>query len=107
MPVNPPPPSETAGTDGHVDGFVAFPRQRAVAYREAGYWTGRTVDSLLSVAATRWPDRVAVADPMGSHTYRELDELADQAAGVLAAGQLRDGAGSPAAADLSGGEGRG
>ncbi len=81
MPVTPPPPSETAGTDG----FVAFPPQRATAYRAAGYWTGRTVESLLRHAATTWPDRVAVVDDTGSHTYRELDQLADQAAGGLSA----------------------
>jgi mycobactin salicyl-AMP ligase len=43
------------------------------------------VDSLLRHAATTWPDRVAVVDDTGSHTYRELDELADQAAGGLSA----------------------
>ena len=85
MPLTPPPSSETAGTDGHVDGFVAFPPQRAAAYRAAGYWTGRTVDSLLDHAATTWPDRIAVVDGTGSHTYRELDKLADQAAGGFAA----------------------
>ncbi|MGO9157151.1 (2,3-dihydroxybenzoyl)adenylate synthase [Mycobacterium sp.] len=85
MPVTPPPPSETAGTDGHVDGFVAFPPQRAAAYREAGYWTGHTVDSLLRHAASTWPDRVAVVDDMGSHTYCDLDELAEQTAGGFAA----------------------
>ncbi len=81
MPVTPPPPSETAGTDG----FVAFPPQRAAAYRAAGYWTGCTVDTLLRDAATTWPDRVAVVDDTGSHTYCELDELAEQAAGGLTA----------------------
>ncbi|ORV36265.1 (2,3-dihydroxybenzoyl)adenylate synthase [Mycobacterium conspicuum] len=81
MPVNPPPPSETAGTDG----FVGFPPERAAAYRAAGYWTGRTVDSVLRDAATTWPDRIAVVDDTGCHTYRELDGLADQAAGGFAA----------------------
>jgi mycobactin salicyl-AMP ligase len=79
--ITPPPPSETAGTDG----FVAFPPQRAAAYRAAGYWTGRTVESLLRHAARTSPDRVAVVDDTGSHTYRELDELADQAGGGLSA----------------------
>ena len=55
----------------------------------AGYWTGRTVDSLLDDAATTWPDRVAVVDDTGSHTYRELDELAEQAAGGFAALGIR------------------
>jgi mycobactin salicyl-AMP ligase len=68
-----------------VDGFVAFPPRRAAAYRAAGYWTGRPLDSLLQHAATTWPDRVAVADDTGSHTYCELYQLAEQAAGGFAA----------------------
>ncbi|WP_293323282.1 (2,3-dihydroxybenzoyl)adenylate synthase [Mycobacterium sp.] len=67
-----------------INGFVAFPPERAAAYRAAGYWTGRTVDSLLRHAATTWPDRVAVADGRTSHTYAELDELVDRAAGGFA-----------------------
>ena len=60
--------------------FVPFPPERATAYRRAGHWTGRRLDSLLRDAAAAWPDRVAVVDSSGSHTYRELDELADRAA---------------------------
>ena len=70
---------------------MAFPAERAAAYRAAGYWTGRTVDSLLRHAATMRPDRTAVVDGTGSHTYRELDELADKAAGGLAALGIRPG----------------
>ena len=81
MPISPPPPPETAA----LDGFTPFPAQRAAAYREAGYWTGHTVDSLLRHAATAWPERVAVVDGSGSHTYSELDGLADRAAGGFAA----------------------
>lgn len=85
MPVTPPPPSKTAAQDGLLDGFVAFPPQRAAAYRAAGYWTGRTVDSLLRHAATTWPDRVAVVDDVSVHTYSELDGLVDRAAAGFAA----------------------
>ena len=42
-----------------LEGFVPFPPDRAARYRAAGYWTGRTVDSMLSEAAQRWPARVA------------------------------------------------
>jgi mycobactin salicyl-AMP ligase len=59
---------------------VPFPTQRAAVYRAAGYWTGRPLDAVLRDAAAAWPDRVAVVDNAGSHTYRELDELADRAA---------------------------
>jgi mycobactin salicyl-AMP ligase len=71
-------------------GFVGFPADRAARYRDAGYWTGRTVDSILSDAAQRWPDKVAVIDAgrppgVGGATFAELDERADRAAAGLAA----------------------
>ena len=72
-------------------GFVPFPPDRATRYRAAGYWTGRTVDSMLSDAAQRWPDRVAVLDadtalgPPQRLSFAQLDERADHAAAGLAA----------------------
>ncbi|HXA90838.1 MAG TPA: AMP-binding protein, partial [Mycobacterium sp.] len=68
-----------------MDGFVPFPSERAARYRAAGYWTGRTVDSVLRHAATTWPHRVAVVDAVSRHTYSELDKLVDRAAGAFAA----------------------
>jgi mycobactin salicyl-AMP ligase len=59
---------------------VPFPPARAAAYRAAGLWRGRPLDSVLRDAATAWPDRVAVIDRDSSHTYAELDDLADRAA---------------------------
>lgn len=85
MPVNCPQPSESAAQPASLDGFVPFPPPRADRYRAAGYWTGRTVDSVLRRAATTWPHHVAVADPAGSCTYSELDKLVDRAAAGFAA----------------------
>jgi mycobactin salicyl-AMP ligase len=68
-----------------LDGFVTFPPDRATHYRSAGYWTGRTVDTMLADAAQRWPTRVAVVDVAHRLTYAELDERADRAAAGLAA----------------------
>ena len=85
MPVNSPQPPETAAQTARLDGFVPFPCERAAHYRAAGYWTGRTVDSVLRHAATTWPHRVAVVDAFSSHTYSELDKLVDRAAGAFAA----------------------
>lgn len=68
-----------------LDGFVPFPPDRAARYRAAGYWTGHTVESLLRRAATAWPDRTAVADPVRSYTFAALDQRVDAAAGGFAA----------------------
>lgn len=40
--------------DGGLGGFVPFPADRAASYRAAGYWSGRTLDTVLSDAARRW-----------------------------------------------------
>jgi mycobactin salicyl-AMP ligase len=68
-----------------LDGFIPFPPKRAAVYRESGYWTGRTVDSVLRHAAATWPDRLGAVDAASSHTYAELDRLADRAAAGFAA----------------------
>jgi mycobactin salicyl-AMP ligase len=69
-----------------LEGFVPFPPDRAAAYRAAGYWTGRTVGSLLSDAARNWPTHAAVVDADGPQrlTFAQLDERADRAATGLA-----------------------
>lgn len=74
--------------DGGLGGFVPFPADRAASYRAAGYWSGRTLDTVLSDAARRWPDRLAVADAgdrpgHGGLSYAELDQRADRAAAAL------------------------
>jgi mycobactin salicyl-AMP ligase len=73
--------------DSGLDGFVPFPADRATRYRAAGYWIGRTVDSLLRDAARRWPDRTALLDANTPRrlSFSELDERADHAAAGLAA----------------------
>jgi mycobactin salicyl-AMP ligase len=68
-----------------LDGFVPFPADRAARYRADGYWTGQTVDSLLTTAAHRWPTHVGVIDADDALTFAQLDERADHAAAGLAA----------------------
>ncbi|ODR24147.1 (2,3-dihydroxybenzoyl)adenylate synthase [Mycobacterium gordonae] len=68
-----------------LDGFVAFPPDRAADYRAAGYWSGRPLGAVLRNAARRWSARLAVIDAAASHTYAELDALADEAAAGFAA----------------------
>jgi mycobactin salicyl-AMP ligase len=94
-------------TKSALDGFVPFPADRSSRYRAAGYWTGRTVDSVLSEAARRWPDRVAVLDggtaPSSPRqlSYADLDARADRAAAGLAA--LGIGPGDPVLLQLPNG----
>lgn len=72
---------------GVLDGFVPFPAERAAAYRAAGYWAGRTLDTILTDAARQWPDRTAVRDAVGGtcFSYADLDDQANRAAGGLRA----------------------
>ncbi|MFV8050841.1 (2,3-dihydroxybenzoyl)adenylate synthase [Mycobacterium sp. 48b] len=79
----------TTGFDREQDelanGFTPFPEDRAEVYRQAGYWQGKALDSILREAAERWPDKPAVVDATGSHTFAELDALADRIGAALAA----------------------
>jgi mycobactin salicyl-AMP ligase len=75
-------PPNTAQPSAGLEGFVPFPADRAASYRAAGYWTGRTLGTILTDAARRWPDRIAVVDALadGGLSYAELDERANRAA---------------------------
>ena len=70
-----------------LPGFVPFPADRAASYRAAGYWPGRPLDSILSDAAKKWPDRVAVIDAPADRglSYAELDARAGRAGSGLCA----------------------
>ncbi|OBB93713.1 (2,3-dihydroxybenzoyl)adenylate synthase [Mycobacterium sp. 852002-30065_SCH5024008] len=70
---------------GALEGFVPFPADRVAAYRAAGYWAGRTLDTILSDAARRWPDRTAVLDAADGAglSYAQLDARAGRAAAGL------------------------
>ena len=73
-------------SSSQLEGFVPFPPDRAANYRAAGYWTDRTVDSMLSDAAQNWSTQLAVVDADGPQrlTFAQLDERADRAAAGLA-----------------------
>ncbi|MGV9798978.1 (2,3-dihydroxybenzoyl)adenylate synthase [Mycobacterium sp. NPDC003449] len=77
--------AESAAQPPLLEGFTPFPADRARAYRQAGHWTGRRLDSVLRDAAATWPERIAVVDAECRHSYAELDALADRAAAGLAA----------------------
>jgi cyclohexanecarboxylate-CoA ligase len=59
------------------------------SFREAGYWLDKTIDQLLSEAAARAPDKVAIVADRADReraprfTYSELERLADRAASSL------------------------
>ncbi|CAN5400587.1 (2,3-dihydroxybenzoyl)adenylate synthase [soil metagenome] len=78
---------QTGALDHYEDllhGFVPFPAERAAAYRHAGYWAGRPLDSILRDAVAKWPDRTAIIDTNVSYTFTELDAAADRIAAGLA-----------------------
>ncbi|GAA2554280.1 (2,3-dihydroxybenzoyl)adenylate synthase [Mycolicibacterium diernhoferi] len=72
-------------------GFVPFPADRAAIYRQAGYWTDKPLDSILSNGAEKWPDTAAIIDAERRYTFAELDSLADLVAARLHALGLRAG----------------
>ncbi len=76
---------ETRGLDGGRAGFVPFPADRAASYRAAGYWAGRTLDTVLTDASVRFGDRMAALDavPGSGLSYAELDAQASRAAAGL------------------------
>lgn len=59
---------------------VPWPVEAARAYREAGYWEGRTIGSLLREVADAHPDREALVDGSVRLTFGELMDRADAAA---------------------------
>ncbi|MGV0717124.1 AMP-binding protein [Mycolicibacterium sp. XJ662] len=65
-------------------GFVPFPADRADEYRKLRYWSDRRLDSILTDAATAWPDRTAVLDAHVTYTFAELDARANRIAAALA-----------------------
>ncbi len=85
MSLTTPQPAESAAQATLAAGFVPFPADRAASYRHAGLWTGRALDEILRDATRRWPGNIAVADAGASHTFAELDALADGAAAGFAA----------------------
>jgi mycobactin salicyl-AMP ligase len=78
-------PNTTQPPARGLDGFVPFPADRAASYRSAGYWAGRTLDTILTDAARRGPDRIAVIDATADRglSYARLDERANRAAAGL------------------------
>ncbi|WP_043647468.1 (2,3-dihydroxybenzoyl)adenylate synthase [Nocardia thailandica] len=77
----------TIPAGSHREGYVPFPDDAARAYREAGYWSGRTLGDLLRATAAARPDTTAVHTGEATVTYAELDAAADRMAhGLLALG---------------------
>ncbi|MEU6665604.1 AMP-binding protein [Streptomyces sp. NPDC046727] len=66
-----------------LEGFTPWPKDFADRYRERGYWSGRTLGSLLRERAGATPDAVAVVDGERRWTYSEVDKRADRLASGL------------------------
>ncbi|MCO1659485.1 (2,3-dihydroxybenzoyl)adenylate synthase [Pseudonocardia humida] len=67
-----------------AEGTVGWPAEFARRYVEAGYWAGHPLGEVLTAAADRAPDAVALVDADVRITYRELLARADAAASRLA-----------------------
>jgi 2,3-dihydroxybenzoate---[aryl-carrier protein] ligase len=78
--------------------FDRFPDEFARRYREAGYWRGETLGSLLREWAARPEPRTAIVDRGRRWTYAELDAKADRLASGLRA--LGIGPGMPVVVQL-------
>jgi cyclohexanecarboxylate-CoA ligase len=61
-----------------------IPDLRRDAYRRAGWWQDRFIDSYVGLAAAAHPDGVAVIDGETILTYRQLDRAIQSAAAGLA-----------------------
>ena len=80
----------TGATTAATNQLDAWPDEFADRYREAGYWTGHTLDRMIREHAAAHPDRIAITDGDRHWSYAELDGRADRlAAGLLARGLRR------------------
>jgi 2,3-dihydroxybenzoate-AMP ligase len=66
-----------------LEGVTPFPAEFAARYRERGYWTDRPLFDGFRDALTQYADQVALVDPDGPVTYRQLDERSGHLARVL------------------------
>jgi cyclohexanecarboxylate-CoA ligase len=76
-------------SDGLDGQFTPIDDSTATQWRAAGWWENRSLRSLLSEAAAKYPDRVALVGHRStggrvSRSYREFDTNAHHAASVLA-----------------------
>ena len=70
-------------------GLVPFPESFVRRYREAGYWTGRTLPAELQAARREHGSAVALVTPEGVISYNDLfDEAETLAAGLLSTTSL-------------------
>jgi cyclohexanecarboxylate-CoA ligase len=82
-------PEATILQEGQMTMAAAKLETSHASFREAGYWLDKTVDQLLTEAASKTPDKVAIVadradrDQAPRFTYRELESLVDRAASSL------------------------
>jgi 2,3-dihydroxybenzoate-AMP ligase len=74
-----------------ADGIVAWPAEFIRRYREAGYWAGVPLGTVIQRSADARPDEVAIVDGGHRLTYRELTARADGLATALWDEGLRPG----------------
>src|ERR1700741_4415449 len=79
----------TTPQEGDMTVAAALRDAPHAAFRQAGHWLDKTVDQLLTEAVAKAPDKVAIVADRADReqaprfTYRDLERLADRAAGSL------------------------
>jgi len=63
-----------------LQGFVPFPPEYAVTYRERGYWQDRSLAQEFAVVFGKFASRTALIDGERSYTYADINTLSDNLA---------------------------
>lgn len=63
-----------------LEGFVPFPPEYAVTYRERGYWQDRSLAQEFAVVFGKFASRTALIDGERSYTYADINTLSDNLA---------------------------
>lgn len=72
-----------------LQGFIPWPHEDALRYRQAGYWKDIALFSAIQQSSVRRPEKVALVYQERRITYKELNIRVEQAANLLAQSGLQ------------------
>lgn len=67
-----------------LPGYIPYPDERIIEYREAGLWEDLTFHEMLDLAAKRDPERPFAIGPHGTTSYAEVIEHSERIAAYFA-----------------------